>query len=187
MNTQNSRAGLVVGLALIGLGLLFLLQQFLNFNFWDTLWPILVLGVGGLFLAAAALGGRDNAALFVPGSLITMVGAILFVLNLTDHWEAWAYAWTLIIAAVGIGLMLHGARTQDASLQRRGQQTLQSGLVMLLIFGAFFELIVFGSGRTAQWAWPVLLIAVGLYLLVRRTLWGRPSVASPNHDLEKRA
>jgi hypothetical protein len=166
MSNSNSRASLVVGLALVGLGVLFLLQQFFDFNFWGALWPLLIIGAGGLLFVAAMLGGRESAPLFIPGSIVTMVGAILFVLNLTDRWEAWSYAWTLIIAAVGVGLWLHGVRAENAELRRRGQQTLQTGLVMLLIFGAFFELVVFGSGRTANWAGPVLLIALGAFLLL---------------------
>ena len=174
MSMQNgSRASLVFGLALIGLGILFLLQQFLNINIWGTLWPFFVIGAGGLLLVAGAVGGRDSAPLFIPGSIVSMVGLILFVLNLTDRWEAWSYAWTLIIVAVGVGLFLSGTRGSQPDLRRRGVQTIQSGLVMLLIFGAFFELVIFGSARSATWAGPALLIAVGVLLLARSVLGGR--------------
>jgi hypothetical protein len=173
MSNENSRVSLVVGLALIGLGALFLVQQFFDFNFWDTLWPFFVIGGGGLLFLIGIMGGRESAGLFIPASIVTTVGSILFVLNLTDRWEAWSYAWTLIIAAVGAGLWLQGLRLNDAALQKRGRQTLQSGLVMLLFFGAFFELIIFGSARVTRWAGPALLIVAGGYLLLRNALGGR--------------
>ncbi len=173
MPNNNSRASLVIGLALIGLGVLFLLQQFFNFNFWGTLWPVFVIGVGALLFMAGLAGGREGAAAFVPASIVTMVGLILFVLNLTDRWEAWSYAWTLILVAVGIGLTLHGARAGLPELRRRGVQTIQTGLVLLLLFGAFFELVIFGSADVARWAGPVLLVALGVFLLGRGLLSGR--------------
>jgi hypothetical protein len=175
MGNNPSRASLVVGLALIGLGALFLLQQFFDFNVWDTAWPFLVIGVGALLFIAALSGGRESGPLFVPASIVTTVGLILFTLNLTDRWEAWSYLWTLIIVAVGVGLTLHGARNQDRLLRRRGLQTMQTGLVMLLLFGAFFELVIFGSARVARWAGPALLIALGVLLLARGFLGGRTS------------
>ena len=176
MDNSNSRTSLVIGLALIGLGALFLLQQFFDFSFWGALWPVIVIGAGVLLLAVAATGGRGSAPLFVPGSIVTTVGLILFVLNLTDRWEAWSYAWALIIAGVGAGLWLHGTRAGLPELQRRGVQTIQSGLGLLLVFGAFFELVIFGSGRVARWAAPALLIAVGAFLLLRSLLrGGRPA------------
>ncbi len=178
MNPNNSRASLVFGLALIGLGILFLLQQFFDFNIWGSLWPFLVIGAGAVLFMVALTGGQETGPVFIPASIVTMVGLILFTLNLTDRWEAWSYAWTLILVAVGIGLLLHGMRSGQADLRRRGVQTIQSGLVMLLLFGAFFELLIFGSGRVASWVWPAGLIGLGLFLLARNLLGGRRAPAA---------
>lgn len=173
MENSNRRGSLVIGLALVALGTLFLLQQFFRFNFWDTAWPLFIVAGGGLLLAAAALGGRGAAGMFVPGSIVTMVGLITFVLNLTGRWEAWAYAWTLILAAVGVGLWLLGLRTGDREARRRGPQTIATGLVLLLVFGAFFEGLIFGGVDLPRWAAPALLILAGLFLLLRSALAGR--------------
>ena len=178
MAKNGSRSSLVVGLALIGLGALFLLQQFFDFNFWDTLWPFFVIGGGGLLFVMAYAGGRDSAPMFVPASIVTMVGLILFTANFTDRWEIWSYAWTLILVGVGLGLIFHGARSGQPELRRRGVKTLQTGLVLLLVFGAFFELVIFGSEHVGRWAAPVLLIAVGLFLLARSALGGRRTPAA---------
>ena len=187
MRNNSSRASLVVGLALVGLGLLFLLQQFFDFDFFGTLWPLLVIGVGGLLFVSALAGGPGSAPLFVPASIVTMVGLILFTLNLTDRWEAWSYAWTLILVAVGVGLTLHGARSRNPELRRRGIQTIQTGLVLLLVFGAFFELVIFGSAREASWAGPALLIVAGLFLLARSVIRGRRPEIEPAKERQKEA
>ena len=42
----NYRASLFVGLALIGLGVLFLLQQIFHWSVWDALWPVIVIAFG---------------------------------------------------------------------------------------------------------------------------------------------
>ena len=179
MRNTSSRASLVAGLGLVGLGVLFLLQQFFDFNFWGALWPFLIIGVGALLLIGAASGGRESAPMFVPGSIVTTVGLILLVLNFTDRWEAWSYAWTLIVAAVGVGLWLHGTAANLPELRQRGRQTLLTGLGLLVVFGAFFELVIFGSAQVASWAGPVLLIAAGLFLLGRSLLRGRTGPTAP--------
>lgn len=164
----NSRGSLVLGLALIGLGVLFLAQQVFNFNFWDWLWPLLIVGSGGLFFAGMFAGGKPAAGLAIPGSIITTVGLIVFVMNITDRWEAWAYAWTLMVAAVGLGIAISGWWAGSAEQRRSGLALVRTGIVMFFIFGAFFELLIFNDRNVPGWLWPAALIAAGLYLLVSR-------------------
>ena len=59
----NSRVSLVLGLALVGLGVLFLAQQFFDFNFWDWLWPVALI-VFGLYLLVQRSGLLDG---LLPG------------------------------------------------------------------------------------------------------------------------
>jgi hypothetical protein len=167
----NSRATLIVGLALIGLGVLFLLQQVFDLRIFDWLWPLFIIGFGGLIFAGMVVGGKSAGPLAIPGSIISGIGLILFTLNLTDRWEAWAYAWGLIIAFVGVGLGINGWWSGLPGLQRSGFALMRTGLFLFLIFGAFFELLIFGSAQTGNWLWPVVLIGLGILLLVRRTGW----------------
>jgi hypothetical protein len=98
---------------------------------------------------------------------VTTVGLILLYGNTTNHWEVWAYAWVLIIAAVGLGIMIT-TPPENTGGQRVGFWMLVAGAGVFLILGSVFEGFVFG-GRMATY-WPVLLIIVGgvVMLLGRR-------------------
>jgi len=172
MNTLRSRSQAI---GLVAIGILLLLAQTFRWNLGEVGWPLFVLVPGLLFLAAAAFGGRSVAGLFVPGSVVTTVGLILFVQNLSGRFETWAYAWALIPTAIGVGLSLQGARTEDPALRRRGRQLIGTFLLAFLAFAVFFEGFIFGD-IVETWAdtWlfrsllPLLLIAAGAYLLWRQ-------------------
>jgi len=177
----NSRASLVIGVVLIGLGGLFLAQEIFNLRFLDWLWPLFILAFGGLFFVGMVAGGKATGALAIPGSIISVIGLILLVMNWTDHWEAWAYGWGLIVAAVGLGLMIWGWYGGQPALRRSGQSLMQVGAFLFLIFGAFFELLIFRSFDAAGWIWPVVLIGLGIWLLVTRSGlfdWRQSSVSA---------
>jgi hypothetical protein len=171
MPQGQSRSTLIIGLALIGLGVLFLLQQLFDLRIWDWLWPLVIMAFGGMFFAGMAAGSRGAGAgaLAIPGSIITGIGLMMFVMNLTGRWEAWAYAWGLIVAFVGVGLAINGWWSGQPGLRRSGWALARTGLFLFLVFGAFFELLIFGSVEAGNWLWPVILIGLGLWLLVRRS------------------
>jgi len=178
----NYRASLFVGLALIGLGVLFLLQQIFHWSVWDALWPVIVIAFGGLFFAGMVAGGKGAGPLAIPGSITTVIGLMLFGFNLIGHWEAWAYSWGLIVAGVGLGLAINGWWSDLPGLRRSGLELIRVGLFLFLIFGAIFEVLFFRSFSLGNWFGPAVLIALGIWLLVRRSgLWARlfPSI-TPN-------
>jgi hypothetical protein len=167
---------------LIGLGLLFLLGQLFDFSGWRYLWPFAVITVGALFFAGMAAGGRSAAGLAIPGSIISMVGLMLLVQNLTRNWGSWAYGWTLILVSVGIGIFIMGWQTDDPARRRSGLQLATVGFVLFVIFGSLFELggLLFGERGAAQIVFPVLLIGLGLFLVIRRSgLWPAALPATP--------
>ena len=113
MNQRNT-GSLIAGAALIALGGLFLLNQFLHISIWRFLWPLFVLLPGVGMFAGVYSGGKQSAGLAVPASVVTAVGLILLFQSVTDHWESWAYAWALIFpTAVGLGMYIYGARGED--------------------------------------------------------------------------
>jgi hypothetical protein len=161
------------GILLIGLGILFLLGQiFEGFDFWGTLWPLFLVGVGALFFAGMLAGGKSSAGLAVPGSIIASLGLLMFIQNLTDHWESWAYTWSVIIFSIGLGIYIKGVYGEEQRSRRSGMSLMRLGAILFLIFGIFFELI-FSSSEIGNYVLPIALIVVGLYLLVRRS--GRPA------------
>lgn len=187
----NHRASLIVGLALVGLGVLFLLQQLFDWSVWDALWPVIIIAFGGLFFAGMVAGGKGAGPLAIPGSIITVIGVILFTINLLDRWEAWAYTWGLIVAAVGLGLAINGWWSDLPGLRRSGLELLRVGVFLFVLFGLFFEVLIFGSFQLDTWVGPALLIVFGLWLLVRRSgLWARlfppagPRVPAANVTLD---
>ncbi|MER3555314.1 MAG: hypothetical protein C4331_13480 [Meiothermus sp.] len=96
MNTDpdNHSRNQIIGIILVVLGGLFLLGQVVDLGesigHWG--WPFFVMLPGILLLVLAFVGGKTSAGLAVPGSIVTTVGLILFVQNVTDHFESWAYA-----------------------------------------------------------------------------------------------
>ncbi|MEP7356491.1 MAG: hypothetical protein ABI847_04580, partial [Anaerolineales bacterium] len=121
MNTQrHNMGGIVGGAILIGLGTFFLLGQFLNFQSWQYIWPLFIVGLGGIFFVGMLAGGKSTAGLAVPGSILTSIGLLLAFQNLTGNWASWSYAWTIIIMAVGVGILIMGVWSGDAHQREAG-------------------------------------------------------------------
>lgn len=184
---QSNMGGIIGGSILIGLGALFLVAQFFNFSAWSFIWPFFVIGVGGLFFIGMLLGGKSASPLAIPGSIISVVGLTLLVQNLTGHWNSWSYGWTVILMAVGLGIWISGVWSDNLSQRRSGWRVMRVGFVMFILFGAFFELIFsgFGGPRLTQLLFPVLLILLGLYLVIRRAgIWpGQSALPPANTDI----
>jgi hypothetical protein len=170
METKPRNYGsLAGGVILILLGLMALLSQiFRGFDFWGTFWPFIVMGFGSLFFIGMFAGGKSTSGLAIPGSIITGIGLMLFVQNLTGHWESWAYGWAAIIIFVGLGIYIMGAFGGDPEQRRGGAGVMRVGLTLFIIFGAFFEML-FNSSVAAKYIFPAALIGLGLYLIFKRS------------------
>ncbi len=166
----NANASWIGGLVLIGLGLVFLAGQLLNFDVWHYLWPFFFVGLGLLFFVGMFLSGKSAGGLAIPGSIITMLGLLFLYQNTFNHWASWAYAWTLLApTSVGIGLMIYARWSAKPELEQPGWILTVIGVLMFLFMGTFFELFL-GFGRysvAGQFLWPLLFIALGVVLLAR--------------------
>lgn len=172
MSSQRNTGSLVGGSLLIIFGILALFGKiFQNFDFWGTFWPFFIIGVGLLFFVGMFAGGRSVSGLAIPGTIITTIGLMLFYQNITNHWESWSYGWTVILMSVGVGIFIMGIWGQNNTQRAAGLRVLRIGLIMFVIFGAFFELI-FTSGMSfglRSIIFPVGLILLGLYLVLIRS------------------
>jgi len=170
MQNNPRNAGSLVGGALLMLfGALALLAQLVRgFDFWGTFWPFIVMAVGIMFFVGMVAGGKSTGGLAIPGSIITVIGLMLFVQNLTNHWESWAYGWAVIVMSVGLGIFIMGLWTGEAGQRQAGLRVLKIGAVLFVLFGAFFEMI-FNSSDFAQFLFPIALILLGGYLIVARS------------------
>jgi hypothetical protein len=183
VQTNRSNTGALVGGAiLIAFGLLSLAGQiFRNIN-WGFFWPFIVIGIGAMFFVAMFAGGRQTAGFAIPGSIVGGIGLILLFQNITQHWESMSYFWTLIIMFVGAGIYIMGLYGGDAKQKQSGMGVMKVGLILFIIFGAFFELI-FSSFSNILF--PILLILLGAYLVLTRSglLGKKKSDSSTNEQV----
>lgn len=170
METNKKNTGSLVGGAiLIAFGLLALVSQMLDrFDFWTTAWPFIIIGIGLMFFAGMFMGGKSTAGLAIPGSIVSAVGLILFVQNLTGHWESWSFAWTIILMAVGLGIFIAGQYSGNEEQRRSGLNVLKLGVILFIVFGAFFGML-FNYFGWSRFAFPATLILLGLYLVLMRS------------------
>jgi len=167
MQTTRSHTGaLVGGTLLIAFGMLSLANQFFRGFNWGFLWPFIVIGVGVLFFAAMFAGGKQAAGLAIPGTIVSGVGLVLLIQNITHHWESMSYFWTLIILFVGMGIYIMGAYSNDMGQKQSGVRVMKVGLTLFIIFGVFFEMVFSSFGNLV---FPILLILLGAYLVLNRS------------------
>jgi hypothetical protein len=190
MSEQKSRAGgsanIVLGAALVGLGILFLTGRLFNIDLWSFFWPFFIIVPGLLFFVGMVAGGKPAGPLAIPGSIVTTVGLILLYQSLFDHWESWAYAWSLIFpTSVGIGLIINGKWSDEPRLVESGNKFASVGLIIFLISGVFFELIInISHNFIGNVLWPLALIGVGVYLVARRNK-SQPAASAPEGAAEE--
>jgi hypothetical protein len=172
INKRNSGT-LVAGGILIALGLLSLFGQlFRGYTFWTYLWPFIIIGIGGMFFIGMFAGGKSVAGLAIPGSIISCIGLMMFFQNLASHWESWAYGWTIILFSVGLGIFIMGLYTGDVQRRQSGMRVMRTGAILFIIFGGFFEGLIFSAFRgngIQPYIFPALLILLGVYLVLARS------------------
>jgi hypothetical protein len=173
MSNKRNSGTLVAGAILIALGLLSLFGQlFQGYSFWSYLWPIMIIGIGGMFFIGMFAGGKSAAGLAIPGSIISCIGLMMFFQNLANHWESWAYGWTIILFSVGLGIFIMGAYTEDVQRRQSGLRVMKTGAILFIIFGGVFEGLIFSAFRgngIQPYIFPALLILLGVYLVLVRS------------------
>src|SRR3990172_4252156 len=171
MTEKRNVGALVVGVILISLGALSLLERlFKGTSFWGWVWPIMIMGFGALFFVGMFIFGKSFSWMAIPGSIVTTNGIMLFLQNLTCRWETWSYSWTIILISVGLGIFIMGTWEGNLSRKKAGRKVMEIGLIMFVIFGAFFE-IIFSFGVSEGWRtfmFPIALLILGSYLVFKQ-------------------
>jgi hypothetical protein len=152
MSTINK--SIVPGLALILLGVIFLLPNFIEMEGRD-LWPLLVLGPGVLFFIMFFMD-RANYGLIMPATILTVSGLLFFYCSFVG-WHMMRSFWPFFMIAPGIAfiLMYIWGKKDRAFLIPGGILTI-AGLVFLL------------AATEYNYLWPIVLIAIGAILLFTR-------------------
>jgi hypothetical protein len=149
-------------------------------------WPALVI-VPGLVLIGLAFVARppDGLGFAIAGSIVTTIGMILLVQANTGAWASWAYVWTLIPGAAGIGMTIYGLLTRSRELVGNGARLAAIAGVLFIAGWWYFETLFTTGEQPADlgtW-WPLVLIAVGTVIAIRALLTtrhGRNGVATPD-------
>ncbi len=162
---SHRRTNLIGGIVLILVGVYFLAVQLfpelgptLNIEF---SWPLILVGVGAFLLLFGLLVNAPDMA--VPACIVAGIGGILYYQNMTGDWASWAYAWALIPGFVGVGIILAGLFGGTFRQSLRDGGTLI--LISLILFAIFSSLL--GGKSYLGVYWPVLIILLGLWLLIR--------------------
>ena len=172
MQTNRSNAGALIGGAvMIAFGLLALAGQVFRNVDWGFLWPFIVIAIGAIFFVAMFAGGKQTSGFAIPGSIVGGIGLVLLFQNITGRWESMSYFWTFIVIFVGLGIYIMGWYNGDANQRKSGTGVMKVGVILFIVFGAFFELI-FSSFNNLLF--PILLILLGAYMILSRSgLFGR--------------
>ena len=173
------RGALLLGTTLLFVGAVWILGQFIKIPLAGYLWPLTII-LPGVFVFIFALNSESarGDAFAALGSILTSVGVLLFVQNLTNTWSSWAYAWALIApTSIGIGQIIYGNLKNHQLLVKTGLQMVKVGLWIFAIGFIFFELIIglngFGLSRFGLPVFPVALIGIGILILIRAMAFKR--------------
>ena len=168
---QRRRSNLVVGVVLVLIGVCFLTVQFvpgleglINIT-WS--WPLLMVAIGACLLLFGLLIGAPGMA--VPAVIVAGIGGILYYQNTTGDWTSWSYLWTLIPGFVGLGIILAGLLSGNF----RRSFSEGGGLVIISLILFFIFASIMGGWNLLGDYWPVLLILLGVWLLVRQLFRSR--------------
>lgn len=161
----------MIGVGLIIVGLLLAFAQFSNFSLGGNLWPLFII-VPGIVMLISAPAGDAGKWVAAAGATVLTTGLILAYQNIFNHFESWAYAWTLLApGASGAGWVIHGLRYGDTELVSAGRKQINVSAAMFLAGVIFFELILNISGRgidgllSGSYALPVIIVGLGVAML----------------------
>jgi len=179
VSVNSDRGAIILGIGMLALGALLLAGNLLDISFGNFLWPFIFIIPGALIFFTAISSSRTNGeGLAIVGGLFGMLGLVFLMQSITGLWATWAYIWALIApTSIGLSQMFYGNIKQNDAITHTGWNLTKIGLSMLAVGFVFFELIIglsgFGLARLGLPVFPLLLIFVGGFLLLRSFIRGR--------------
>ena len=156
---MNGRQGLTAGIILILVGAYLLLQNVIS---WHGPGPVLLLLGAALFTASALRGFRGP---LLPGSVLLCLGAAFL---LERPLEPWLPRWSTILLGIAAGFLLVAALDMSVRRTRRPAPAVV-GVILLAVVAssAVGRAIDPRALEPLARLWPWLLVAAGLFLIVR--------------------
>lgn len=175
---QTSQPGLVAGIVLVVIGVVLLAIRVLDTAIGADAWPLWLIVPGVAMVAGSlAIPPRGGLGLAIPGTIIAIVGGILWVQQTYGLYATWAYTWALVApTGPGLAMLLYGVARGDHDTAREGFRATLAGLALFGGFAFFFEGVVGLSGHRIQnldQVMPYLAIGLGLLLVVGSLVGGR--------------
>ncbi|MFQ5602895.1 MAG: LiaI-LiaF-like domain-containing protein [bacterium] len=162
---EKKQRSYLPGIVLILVGTYFLLQRF-DFFFirWRHVYPVLLLGIGAVFLMAI-FTKNEKSAVF-PATVLLVLGLFFFcrnfdVFSFDYYFYDFRDIWPIFLIAFGLGfIVLFFVKSEDWGVVIPGS--------ILLFFGVIFLL---RSARLFYWHdfvdyWPLILIAIGASIIL---------------------
>jgi hypothetical protein len=140
--------------------ILFLASISGHWGIWTSLWPLEVLSVAIAFVLMAYF--LKNTWLMIPASIIGFTGVVLQFCAATSLWRSWVVLWTVVPFSVGVPLLVIGMIKKIEGVRLAG--IILTGIATVA-FAAMSSLI-YPLGRITSLVGPVILLALGAYLLV---------------------
>jgi hypothetical protein len=154
---------------IIGFGVLILGSNLFDFDMIDVLWPGFIIAPGLMLLWPAYNSTPDHQSrlsfLAIPGAVLVTIGLLNFMMNLTDHFEAWAYSWTLLLAAVAWAVMYIRRFDTENKVHESGHKFIKTMIMMLGGLFVLFELVIWSNFHPLL---AVALIGYCVYLLANK-------------------
>jgi hypothetical protein len=158
--SPTERRGLNLGVALVAVGLFFLLRRELHLR---GPGPILLL-IGAAFLVVAAL--RDFRGPVLPAGVLLGLGAGFLLRNPLERWMP---GWATLLLGLGSGLIFAAAIERSVGRERR--TPILPGVVLVAIAlatAAAENLRLPESVAELAWSlWPWALVAAGAILVLQ--------------------
>jgi DNA-binding CsgD family transcriptional regulator len=142
----------------------------------------LVLGSGFFFLVPYWKNRWYWASLFyIPGALLVSFGVIFLLNVLTGDWRSWAYAWLLLVAGIGVGLVMAGREKHwHIAVTLTGWGMAIAGITFFVVFGAI------AGGIFIQVMAPILIILAGFGVYWMRHETRKPAAIQVNSQSSPR-
>ena len=165
--TKTNRYVMTGSTLLVGLGLLSLATSYLSGWTINLSLPLVMIMLGGVFTMLVnvfSAQSRWAALLYIPGCLLAALGVVFLLNIITSDWKSWAYAWLLLVAGLGLGVMLanRGGLWRSERWPRvinlTGFGLAVGGLTLFALFGAIV------GGLFMQIMAPIILVAGGIAL-----------------------
>ncbi len=146
---------LIWGILFIIIGFIFLGRNLDWFYFnWQDLWPSLLIA-GGVFFWIGWLFNRKEFGLLMPGTILLVYG-LMFQYSALYSWYSMDDLWPGFLLGPGLGFLFMYL------LGNREKGLLIPAFILIGLAGLFWM-----GQDTFRYFWPIILIAVGLYLLVK--------------------